>query len=163
LVYYDDPTGDAEDTKDVPTTGGAPLHLEGDRVVDVYNGQDELIITLPLRAYTRMSRIIKSHGYRAQSYSIYDPPLRSETKRVAAPARPPLATNGEVVDVYNRRRQIWMRLTPLQYETAREHIEFLGGIVRMHTLDKYPEQPSYEDILERQCEPAAARSYEEVA
>lgn len=163
LVYYDDPPGDAEDTKDVPTTGGPPLHLEGDRVVDVYNRNDELIITLPLRAYTRMGRIIKAHGYRAHSYSIYDPPVRAETKRVASPTRPPLGTNAEVVDVYNRRRQIWMRLTPCQYETAREHIEFLGGLVKMHRLDKYPEQPTYEELLERERETATARTYEEVA
>ena len=163
LVYYDDSPGETEATGHASTSGGAPLHVDGDRVVDVYNRHDELIITLPLRAYTRMSRIIKSHGYRAQSYSIYDPPMRPEKKPMAATTRPPLATNAEVIDVYNRRRQIWMRLTPLQYETAREHIEFLGGIVKVHTLEKYPEQPTYDELLERDRETTTARNYEEVA
>jgi len=163
LVYYDDPVGDAEETKDASTMGGAALHLEGDRVVDVYNANDELIITLPLRAYTRMSRIIKAHGYRAHTYSIYDPPVRAETKRIAPPARAPLAENADVIDVYNRRRQIWMRLTPAQYETAREHIEFLGGLVKFHTLAHYPEQPAYEELLGREHVSAAARTYEHVA
>ena len=148
LVYYDDPSGESPDTRETSTAGSAPLHLEGDRVVDVYNRNNELIITLPVRAYTRMSRIIKAHGYRTQSYSIYDPPVRTEPKRRAASTRQPLAENAEVVDVYNRRRQIWMRLTPTQYDTAREHIEFLGGLVKFHTLAQYPEQPTYDELLE---------------
>lgn len=163
LVYYDDPSGDSADTTDSSTTGGMPLHFDGARVVDVYNRSNELIITLPMRAYIRMSRIIKAQGYRTQSYSIYAPPVRTEAKRVPAPTRQALAENAEVVDVYNRRRQIWMRLSPIQYETARQHIEFLGGLVKFHTREHYPEQPTYEEVSESDHKASAARTYEEVA
>jgi len=228
LVYGDDPAGETTDAHDTARSLGTSLHVDGDRVVDVYNRNDELIITLPLRAYTRMSHLIRSQGYRTESYSIFKPKLRPEAKRLSTPApqaAPPreqevtvedfLAkahqreidhviiksssfisavlkdrtrirtypdemadfvkvlreqnfqiVETRVVDVYNRRRQIWMRLSEQQYEAARNYIDSLGGVAITHPLGSYPEQPLYEDLAPYepiQAAKASNRAYEHVA
>jgi len=185
LVYYDDPAGETREANDTARSLGASLHVDGDRVVDVYNTNDELIITLPFRAYTRMSHLIRSQGYRAETYSIYDPPARSTTGHASPftslPPAPqpavqmPVAPRASdsttrrslsdhcVVDVYTRRRIVWMRLTPDQYKAARPHIDFLGGVVKFHHVETYPEQPTYEELLDHEPASSDARAYEEVA
>ena len=178
LVYYDDQPSEHDSGATATDALGAPLHVDGDHIVDVYNHHNDLIITLPLRAYTRMSGVITSHGYRAHTYSIYDPPVHrpkkeshsaANTTRPARPARSATrtaraqTTAPNVVDVYTRRRLIWMRLTPAQYETARKHLEFLGGLAKFHSLRDYPEQPPYEELVERDDALQLSRTLEHIA
>lgn len=167
LVYYDDHGSNTEEPPVIPHVRSGPIHMEGDEIVDVYNQHDDLIITIPRRSYQRMSDLILQQGFRTESYSIYEPPPRRPQQEIEARAalkdlalqakRESLRTppglystkkdQASVVDIYTRRRDWLMRLSPERYADAKPYVDLIGGIAKCHTLATYPEPPLYDDLV----------------
>ena len=159
LVHYDDPDKDAGSLAR-HSARTLPLNLDGDRVVDIYNQHDDLIITVPARSYERMRTLVRQQGYRAHAYSIYEPPpvrtpedqeIRASLKMLAqAPAHyrlasPSQAAPAEVVDVYTKQEVFLMRVSLARYEEARPYVDAVQGIARVHSLAEFPDPPTLEE------------------
>ncbi len=120
-------------------------------VMDIYNPQGLLVVTVPIRTFLKKQPLIEQQGLLAQRWCIYEPrPEFQGSSCLPSPSRrevrPPSPAQPIVVDIYTRRGAILLRTTPDRYKPFRKEFEERGCLIRYHDVTRHPTQPPYEDI-----------------
>jgi hypothetical protein len=123
-------------------------------VVDIYNRDGTLIVTIPMRTFQQKQTLIENQGLMARQWCIYDHRPAFDGNAITAPApTQPKSHNSHqsiVVDIYTRKGDILLRTTPERYKNARDEFEQHGCLVRYHDPIEFPTQPDFREIEERQ-------------
>lgn len=159
-VYYEHSEDDDRPTREpMASTPQSSTHVadlanpKDIHVMDIYNAQGLLVVTIPMRTYHQKQALIAQHGLIAQQWCIYEPrpgfqgPTASPPPVLRRRDLPRLSSaRSLVVDIYTRKRDILLRTTPEQYKTMRAEFEDHGCLVRYHDPVRHPQQPDFRDI-----------------